>query len=672
MSSYVRSNGSGDAGGASFKPNVSGPCYEFGSFRVDLSNCVLTKDGAEITLPCKAFDLLTVLIERRGQVVTRNELLEILWSDPIVEESNLTQTIYLLRKALGEGAEYKFIETLPKRGYRFNAKVSEVWPEACRAGARAESSPARAAESTPLDEHQTTAAGAPLTPEGARRPGRKFHAYALAAGLLAGLCLALVLLFGERGSGGNVTNLRAVKTLAILPFKNVGSNEQDAFLGLGLTDSLITKFSNSGQIEVRPTSAVYQYIGYAGDSLSLARALEVDAVLEGTVQKSEDRVRVTVRLLSTDGGQPLWGGQFDEQFTNVFEVQNEIAGQIAAVLRLKLSAGAQRRLARRPTNNPDAFDAYMRGLYFWGRRTPEGYKKSLAYFEEAIKRDSNYAAAYAALADTLMLIGYSKYEDILPHEEAFSRAKSAVGKALELDNTSAEAHTTLAFVQINYERDFQAAQKSLQTAIGLNPNFPTAHHRYGIFLTGAGRMEDALERLRRAQELDPVSAPINSSLAGAYYYAREYDQVIKYAHKALEIDPKYQPALVFLGLAQEQKGDYGEAVRVLEEAKALPMAHNRATTLQALGHAYAVSGDRRGALTILDEAKTDKSDTSPTLTEVIVLTGLGEKERALDLLESLFNQIRAPRQPTIFRFDPRFDPLRNEPRFQALMRRYNR
>ena len=672
MSLNGQPHDAGGTGHAAFKSQPLALCYEFDSIRVDLLNCVVTKDGAEITLSCKAFDLLALLVKRRGQVVTRNELLEILWSDPIVEESNLTQTIYLLRKALGEGPSHKYIETLPKRGYRFNAQVTEV-THGGDAGGSPATSPAVDAERAPLEEEQPAAPDERLPPPAAPRARINFRPSLFVAVTLAGLGLAAVLLysFGNRGRAVSPGNAGAVRTLAILPFKNLGPNEEDAVLGLGLTDSLITKFSNFGQIRVLPTSVVHQYIGYGGDSLSLARTLEVDAILEGTVQRAGDRIRVTVRLLSNSGGQPLWGGQFDEYYTNLLDVQDQMAEQIAKELRLEISAGKQSQFTKRPTHDPEAYEAYTRGLYFWGRRTSEGYKKSLEYFGEAIKRDPNYALAHAALADTFMLIGYDRCEDIFSRGEAYSKARAAVVKALELDPNSAEAHTTLAFVQTHNEHDFQAAEKSFQTALSLNPDFPTAHHRYGLFLTSSGRMGEALHHLRRAQELDPVSAPINNALAVAHYYIGEYDQMIKYARKALEIDPNYQPALVHLGQALEQKGDYREAVSVLEKAKSLPMAHLRVGTLQALGHAYAVSGNRQGALKILNEIMTAEPDADTPLAQVIILTGLGEKDRALDLLENLFDQLRAPPLPTLFRLDPRFNPLRNEARFQGLMQRYN-
>ncbi|HMC23349.1 MAG TPA: tetratricopeptide repeat protein, partial [Thermoanaerobaculia bacterium] len=545
-----------------------------------------------------------------------------------VEEASLAQNISLLRKALGQSHEdHTYIETIPRRGYRFVAPV------------------------------ELTAAPAVVD-----RTGRVRAISALAA-LLAGALTVLILYWQQQPS--SEPPLRTPKTMAVLPFEPIGTTAADEHLGLGLADTLITKLANIREVTVRPTSSVRRYAGsdQPRDLLKAGRELQVDSVLEGTVQRAGERVRVSVQLIRVRDGTPLWTGIFQEKFTDIFAVQDSISEQVAKALALKLTSHERRRMQKRDTENVEAYEAYLKGRFFWNKRTADGFKKAVDHFNHAIELDPLYALAYAGLADCYNL--FNNY-DLAPATETGPKAKAAALKALEIDPELAEAHTSLALVREVYDFDQIGADESYRKSIELNPNYSTAHHWYGLFLVQMGRTDDAISHLRRAHELDPLSGIINVGVAWAYYFARQHDRAIEVSKQNVDLAPDFWPAHLVLGWAYEQKGRFSEARD--EFTRAIELSGRNTLPLASLGHLHAVSGNESEARRILAELNTLSRQRyiSPYFPAAIY-AGLRKKEDALQWLE------RAHRERAYWlisiQVNPWFDGLRQEPRFQDLQNR---
>lgn len=456
-------------------------------------------------------------------------------------------------------------------------------------------------------------------------------------------------------------------SIAVLPFKPLGAESADELLGLGMADATISKLSNLQQLPVLPTSAVFKYTGREHDPLAVGRELGVDAVLDGTVQHADERVRVTVQLISLREGRTLWSAKFDEQFTNIFAVQDSISEQVARALALQLTPDEKKHLTKRYTENTEAYQSYLMGLYFWNKRTKDGLTKAIDHFQQAIERDANYALAYAGLADSYHLIVYYGYQNS-SQEEVYKKAQAAATKALELDETLAEAHTAMAMIQQNYERDAAASEKSLKRALALNPSYATAHQRYAWVLLGSGRLDEAISEMRRAQQLDPVSLTINAALGSMYNFARRYDEAVTQLQRTLMMDPNFSLARYNLGLAYAHKGMYEEAVKEFQKSKELDPDSTDA--LEALGYVYAVTGRKNEARKVLAELQLMAKQREVSRYNIaLIYAALGQKEQAFEWLE----KAAADRSlETIYlRFDPQLDVLKADPRFNEFLRRHD-
>src|SRR5205085_5737472 len=382
--------------------------YEFGPFRLDTANRLLMHEGEVVPLKQKAVETLLVLVEGRGEVLEKEALMQRLWPDSFVEEANLTQNIYMLRKALGAG---DYIETVPRRGYRFAAEVREwaedsadlIVQERTRASILIEEE-----EETQEQTEVLPASGARPALGAARRPRRRTGALVIVAALLLVALLGLASYFWRRGAGARPGAATPVRSIAVLPFKALDADGGDAYMGLGMADTLITKLTSAGSLIVRPTSAVLKYADAGQDSVKVGQELGVDCVLDGSIQRQGERLRITVRLVRTSDGQPIWADQFDEQATDVFKLQDSISEKVTSALALKLSVAEQKLLTKRYTDNPEAQQLYIKGRYFWNKRTAEGLQKSIEYFQQAVDLDPHYALAYTGLADAyLQLPAYS-------------------------------------------------------------------------------------------------------------------------------------------------------------------------------------------------------------------------------------------------------------------------
>ncbi|MFL6335683.1 MAG: tetratricopeptide repeat protein [Pyrinomonadaceae bacterium] len=645
-------------------PKQDRQLYEFGPFRLDTSERLLLRGGARVPLTEKAFDTLLALVRRGGRLASKEELMAEVWPDTFVEENNLDKSISAIRQALGEKASApEYVETVRGRGYRFVARVSEV---------RDGETEGDAAESAPALRTAAVRQAAEDSPQSAKLPvrgGRHRSALLIAvAGLLAvGLCVAAYSwLAGRAKRGGTAT---APKTIAVLPFKPLASEARDESLELGMADTLITKLGTLRAVTVRPLSAARRYTGLEQDPTEAGRELGVEAVLDGSIQHAGERVRVTVRLVRVADGVSLWTGTYDEKLADIFAVQDRIAGQVTRSLALRLSGEQERQLAKRYTNNPEAYQLYLRGRYFWNKRTEEAVRRSVEYFEQAIALDPKYALAYSGVADAYWILSSL---DPAGGVELLPRSRAAALQALALDDTLAEAHTSLGMVEEVYELDFTAAEREYRRAIELNPSYASAHHRYGFFLHRMGRTEEAHAEFAQALELDPLSLPINVDAARPFFRSGDTERAIGQLRKAIEIDPDYPRAHNVLANWYAQVGRYDEAVVEAKKAAALsapaPQGDGSPPLSYQLAYIYAKAGRAGEARRMLDELERRADRRNDQLYfRALAYAALGDRDRAFALIEKLYET----RSLDLLglKGDPAWDDFRGDPRFQNFLRR---
>ncbi len=453
------------------------------------------------------------------------------------------------------------------------------------------------------------------------------------------------------------------KSIAVLPFENLSRDPDNAYFADGIQEEILTRLSKIADLKVISRTSTQRYKGTPTNLLEIAKQLGVAHILEGTVQKAADQVRVNVQLINAQTDSHLWAEKFDRNLADIFAVESEIATKIADTLQTKLSGSEQKAIAARPTKNSEAHQLYLKGRYFLKKRTEEGLKKSIEFFNQAIDKDSGYALAYSGLADSNMYLLRLGFLRGVSRKETDERAKAAATKALELDDNLAEAHTSLALVKMEYEWDWTGSEREFQRAIQLNPGFAEAHHQYSHYLTAMGRSSESLTESLRALELDPLSLVLNAHLAWHYLYARQYDQAIQQCQKASELDRNYPETAEFRGLAYEQKGMYQEAIAELQTA--INLSGGSPHMKAELGHAYAIAGETTQALDILNELKRGSTETHISSYDIAVIhVGLGRKERALEALENAYQE--RSEWLRYVRVDPRLDPLRGDPRFEKL------
>jgi serine/threonine protein kinase/tetratricopeptide (TPR) repeat protein len=465
-------------------------------------------------------------------------------------------------------------------------------------------------------------------------------------------------------STGRPRSRKAVTSLAVLPLLNASADPDMEYLSDGITESLINNLSQLPKLRVMARATVFRYKGQEVDPQQVGRELSVQAVLTGRVLQRENRLIIKVELVHTTDGSQLWGEQYNRQLADIFAVEEEIAHEIAEKLRLKLSSREQKRMAKRHPENTEAYQLYFKGRYYWNKWTAEGTKRGIEYFQQAIAVDPSYALAYAGLADCY---GSMTGQGIgLSPAEAFQRARAAAVKALTLDDTLAEAHTSLGLIKLNHDWDWSGAEREFKRAIELNPNYPTPYHWYSHYLIVMDRFEESLIMSKRGLELDPLDLEMNAHLAWHHYFARQYDQTIEQCLQTIAMDPNFHETHWFLGWAYAQTGQYAKAVDALQEAIALSGGSPEMTA--ELGYAYAVFGKNDEARKILDELKelSERKYVSPYCL-ALIYAGLGEKDQALEWLEKAYQKrvaflIYLGRQP-------QFDALRSDSRFADLLRR---
>lgn len=624
----------------------------FGVFEVDLRAHELTKRGLRLRLQDQPFQVLAILLEKPGELVTREELRSKLWGQTVVDfDHGLNKAINKIRDALGDSAENpRFVETVARRGYRFLADVATI-----------ESTPEKQSEGAPdglvrpmdPDLVDVTDLGA-----SSKRPSRPFARIRLAVGSALVLAAALSwLLYSQNDASPKI------RSLAVLPLENLSGDASQDYFADGMTDELIADLGQVSALRVISRTSAMTYKGVHKPLVQIARELNVEAVVEGTVLHSGERVRITAQLIQVPDERHLWAQSYEGNLRDTLVLQNSVARAIAEQVQATLNRQEEAALKSPKRVNPEAYEAYLRGRYFWNKRTGDGLRKAIDYFNRAIDTDPGYAKAYSGLADSYALLGDWEY-GVLSPQEAFPKAKAAATKALALDDKLSEAHTSLAFTLDLYDWDWKSAETEYQRAIALNPGYATAHHWYAWHLIVMGRSDEGIAELRKAESLDPLSLIISADLADALCIAHLYDESVQQSRKTLEMDPNFAVAHYQLGQAFEQKRMHNEAIAEFQQAIAL--SRGNATFDSNLAYSYAVSGRRTESVKMVKELEGRQSQQSPMDANIaLVYVGLGDEDQAMLWLNRAY---QARFNPSIV-MRPAFDPLRPDARFQDLLRR---
>jgi DNA-binding winged helix-turn-helix (wHTH) protein/TolB-like protein/tetratricopeptide (TPR) repeat protein len=628
--------------------------YRFEGFQLDPTRRLLLKEGRAVQLTPKTLDTLLVLVRHRGRVMEKDELMQAIWPDTVVEETNLAHNISALRKIFGQkGEENRFIITVPARGYSF---VAEVQQESL----------------APVEKEQGLLVAPQPPPESASPPAAPLLPAPPPSQVVAKRHLSIpwrmvvgwVVIVGVAAAVGLMWKLgpapgKPIRSVAVLPFKPLVADSRDEVLEMGIADTLITHLNNLKQITVRPISAVRRYTALDQDAVAAGHELDVQAVLEGNIQKADGKIRVTARLVRIADGKPLWTRQFDEQWTNIFAVQDAISQRVAGDLVGELTG----ELERNYTTDPEAYQLFLMGRYHWNKRSGEGIRKSLEFFQQAIAKDPEYALAYAGLADAYATLG--SYRLALPRE-VLPLAQEAAAKALQLDGHLAEAHASMGKILTDYTWEWERAEKELRLAIELKPNYANTHQWYAILLAHLGRFDEAIAEAKRAVELDYFSPVMSTQLGSVLYRARQYDEAITTLRKTVDLEPNFVTAHAYLGLCYLMRGSYDEARAEFQRGRdATP---NNPDFVALLGHTCARAGQLDQARRYEKELKemARKVYVSPA-SDAYIYSAMGEMDTAFKWFEMSFEE----RTPAIrgLKTDPLNDLLRNDPRYDSLLRR---
>jgi TolB-like protein/Flp pilus assembly protein TadD len=564
----------------------------FGVFEVDLRTGRLTKRGLRRGLQEQPFKVLVMLLERSGELVSREELRERLWSRTLVDfDHGINKAVSKIREALGDSAANpRFVETVAGRGYRFLADVAPI--------------------------------------EVALRRKTK----------------------------------REIRSLVVLPLQDLSGGASPEYFADSLTDQLITTLGQVGVLRVISRTSAMAYKGTRRPLPEIARELNVEAVLEGSVVRTAERIRITVQLVDAADDRHIWARGFEEDIGDMMALQNRIAHEVAERVQVSLSLGERAALAGSKRTSPKAYEAYLKGRYFWNKRTDAGLRRAVTCFEEAVATDPSFAEAHAGLADSYALLGDWQHGTMAPRD-AFPKARDAAARALALDERLGEAHASLAFALDLYFWDWVSAEREHQRAISLNPGYATAHHWYGWHLMLMGRHGEAMAELRTAESFDPLSLIIGADLADALCITHHYDDSIAQSQKTLELDPNFALGHYQLGQAFQQKGLHDAAIDRFRQAIAL--AGNNAAFVSNLAYAYGISGRKHEAVELLRELQEREGRHSSAAANIALAhLGLGDLTEAMAWLHEAYE---ARFNPSIL-MRPAFDPLRADQRFQGLRR----
>jgi len=570
----------------------SNAVVRFGTFELHEQAGELLKDGIRVRLQEQPLQILQILLEHPGKVVTREDLKKRIWpSDTFVDfDHGINNAIKRLREALADTAETpRYIETLPRRGYRFIAGIDV---------------PVQAA------------------------PGR-------------------------------------IQSLAVLPLENLSHDPEQEYFADGLTEALITNLAKISALRVVSRTTAMHHKGTRRPLPEIARELQVDGVVEGTVLRSGERVRISAQLVDARSDRHIWAESYERDLRDILVLHSEVARAVAREIQVKLTPQEQRQLAGVHPVNTEAYEAYLKARYYWNKLTPEGMKRAVEYFQEAIEKDPSYAAAYTGLADCSSRLGWW---GLVPPEQGFGAAKAAAQKAVQMDPALAEAHGSLAWAITNYDWDCIKAEKEFRRALELNPNYMSVPHFYAACLAAMGRWEESIEEIKRVLHLDPLSLVANMTAAVILVYARRFEESLEYSRKALEVDPTFPSAQWALGIAYEGMGMYERAAS--EAQKAIELSSGQAIYISALGHIYAIAGRKNDALDIICQLR-EISKQRYVMPDwmAYIYSCLNEKDEAFRWLEKAYQERSA--WLVYMNMAPWLDNLRSDSRFDDLLRRMN-
>ncbi|HXF41208.1 MAG TPA: winged helix-turn-helix domain-containing protein [Blastocatellia bacterium] len=624
----------------------------FENFEFDFRSSELRENGRTVKVQGQPVQILAMLLEQPGELVTREELRNKLWpGDTFVDfEHSLNAAVKRLRQALHDSAENpRFVETLARRGYRFIAEVAAV------EGSRV-SIPEPAPGNVLTEDDR-------LQPEVAEKTAIVNHQRRPLAWKILGLALLVMSAFVV------VWILRswsvpspAIRSLAVLPLESLSSDQSQEYFADGMTDELITDLGQISALRVISRTSIMQYKGVRKPLPQIARELNVDAVIEGTVLRSGDQVRITAQLIRASDDRHLWSHSYEGELRDALGLQNKVASAIVAEIQINLNPKEQIALTNEKAVNPEAYEAYLKGRYFWNKRTADGLRKGIDYFNQAIEKDSTYGRAYTGLADSYALLGDWEYGGMAP-KEAFPKAEAAAKKALQLDDTLSEAHTSLAFCLDLYDWNWNSAEAEFKRAIELNPGYATAHHWYSWHLAVLGRKDEAIAEMRRAANLDPLSLIISADLAEVLLVGRQNEQSIQQSLSTIALDPAFAVAHYQLGQAYVQNQMYSDAM--VEFQKAISLSGANTTFSSNLAYVYALAGRKGEAVKILNDQLNREHGVSNSAQIALIYVGLGKNDQAMTWLERAYEE---QFNPSILA-RPTFDPLRSDKRFQDLMHR---
>ncbi len=625
---------------------------EFGKFKLDTARKVLWHDRATVAMPLKELELLCLLVENQGKLVTKDELLEKVWADSFVGESNLSRHIYLLRKTLKDfDAGHDLIENVPRRGYRFTGEVRDVL-----------------GDEIIIERHSVSETLIEIKEE--TKKNSKLALPKLSTSLFLLFSFSVLLLGGFAFWKSSPKSSPAkIQSIAVLPLKSTNESADDRALSLGFADALITNLGKLNSVKVISSVSVKRFADLPKEPPEIGKDLNVDSVLDGTFQRANGKLRVTLRLFRVSDGAQIWSESFDESESEIFKLEDAMARGAAQSLKINLSDDEQRQFAKRYTENRDAYEAYLRGRFFSDRRNAENYEKAIAEFEKAVRLDPNYALAYSGLADVFALQAVENKGE--RRDALYEKARVNAIKALQLDETLAEAHTSLGWIKRTHDWDWQGAEREFKRAIELNPNYVNAHQWYGFLLIALGRSDEALAELKKAREIDPLSKSVLINYLAVLTFRRESSETPAVIQQIIDLDDDKPTTQRLLSIDYLQRGDFAKVIETGNENISSDGTKNISSIRTAnMVVAYARLGQDDKAREMLAYLEQEaKNDFESAFRLAMAYSDLGRKTEAIELLQKCF-EVHEDRMIWL-KIEPRFDNLREEPRYKEILRKMN-